>query len=343
MKSLSHIKCTKTEPVFRKEGEIRNIFVNTFNQAFPPKVEEQYVALTNRICDYFATCYTMEEYDKQLYFQALYLQKEYSKLEKSESFESIRSRLNDAIKNANENPTPEAYKTVSDIANLARKMLEKRTNAKSEIESLNNTRYEHEKSIATEKGELEKIIADISATLQAIASLNVDGERRINRLYINQKHFNVIDELAITPLEKDTLKRQFISYFNMRCVAFKYVEELAEKILAAYSKREVLHRNADNGKMDKDLELCIIALEILYAFPNCNRRIGTIKSSLCDFINADCEMIDIITRYLHDGTFNEQEYLDACNSATLDVNIRSFAIETKLAIKRHQSTALQRL
>ncbi|MDE6284968.1 MAG: hypothetical protein K2M17_04410 [Bacilli bacterium] len=342
MKSSYHIKRTEIGPVFRGEGEARSTFVKAFNQAFPLKVEEQYVALTNQICDYFATCDAIEKHDERLYFQALCLQSEYDKLEKIEALDSIQSHLNEAMSNANENPTLEACKAVSDMARYASKILEKQNASKSEIESLNNTRYEHEKSIATERGELEKIIAEISATLQAIAALNIDGERRIDRLHVSQKHFSDIDNLDITPLEKNTLKREFMTYFNMRCVAFKYIEELAEKILVAYSKREVLCGYHNDGKIDKDLEIYMIVLQTLRTFPHCNRRVGNL-SRKCDEINADCEIIDIITGYLNDGTLNEEEFLNAWNSKGFDPNIGTLAMNTMFAIKRIEPAALQRL
>lgn len=340
MKSLSDIQSTKIEYVYPWEGNVKNTFVSAYNQAFPLKVEELYVTLTNLIFDYCATCGTLKAQDKQLYVHAINLQCVYNTLDSLEAAESVQSRLQDAEKSFDDNPTPEALKKVND----AKEMLEKRSTANEQIASLNAMRYNCEETIAVERGELERIIAEISIALQAIAALNIDGKRRIDGLHIKQNHLSAIDNLAISPLEKDALKREFVSYFNMRCTAFKYVEELAEKILASYSKREVLNGLASvfGDKLDKDFEIYRIALQTLYVYPNCIHTFGVACDLICEEKNANCDMIDIITGYLKDGTFNQEAYLDAMHSPELNCNLNSIALSVMFDIERMQTSSLQR-
>lgn len=340
MKSLYNIESTKGEYIQPGE-EARIIFVSVFNQVFPLELEEQYVALTNLILDYCVTCRTLREQDEQLYFHALGLQNVYKSLEGLEAKEPIQMRLYEAVVGAlNENQTPDAYKKVND----AKEMLENRRAVKAVIDILNGKRYKCEEIIAVEREKLTSIILKMSLALQTIASFSVNGQRGIDRLHMEQEQLSVIDNLAISPLEKETLKRELISYFNMRCIAFKYVHELAEKIVLSYSKREVLGElvNGFDRKMEKGFELYMIALQTLRTFPNANRPLGRIYRSLCDSINADCNMIDIITDYLKNGVFNIEVYKDAMNSARLDANIMLLAWDVLHAIESIQPLLLQR-
>lgn len=342
MESLLHIECTK-EYAHLKERETRKTFIRAFNEAFPLKIEEQYVTLTNYIGDYFATCNTLAKYDEELYLQILYLQEFYYQLESSKELETIQVQLSTMINRISENNTPDAYREISEMANTARKALEKRNRANQKIKVYNEARYQYEGKIAVEREELKKIVARISNTLQAIAALNIAGERRIDGLQISQKHLSDMDNLAITPLEKDTLKKEFISYFNMRCIAFRYIEELAEKIVEAYSKREVFYSTYKYVEQDEALEMYMIALKMLRVFPNDNHSVGNVHSSDCDRINADCEMIDIITGFLKDGTVNEEDYFRARELPEHDPHIESLATDTMFAIKRIRSESFPTL
>lgn len=310
MKSLNSIESPKIEERKIAEADTRRISINTYNAAFPLELDEAYVRLTNLIFEYLDTCAKLGDLNNQTNSEALYLNSLYV-----EDFSSLRIHLQAAIDNLDRSKTSEDFEAIAKIATEAAKMLRKKAPTEEEIAEINQKRFEHEKQIAEEQADLARIMSEITIALQAINSQDIDGEKRIDNLKLTSTHLDAFNNLAISDEEKHALEKQLLSYFNMRCIGFKYVEDLAQKLLAAYNNRVILPPNVsgiyENNCYDEEFEIYRIAIAALTALPD-SYRLGAVTSQNCQNVESNCNVLDFISIYLETGE-DERELIQNIN------------------------------
>ncbi|MDE6285254.1 MAG: hypothetical protein K2M17_05865, partial [Bacilli bacterium] len=95
-----------------------------------------------------------------------------------------------------------------------------------------------------------------------------------------------------------------------------------------------------DGEMDKYM----LALNTLINFPGSWHDIGDIRRALELYeINVDCDIIDTITGYLNDGTFDKNAFLNAWNSRYVGSNVGFLLTDFMFAIEKVEPTAFKTL
>lgn len=303
-------------------------FANVYNRAFPLKIEEEYVKLVNLIYEYVEICRFLGLDNTYQSVVCIGLPSLYKELESINDFSNNYLRLlKKLVEGLPDNLTPEQYDKISTIVFEAKKVAWDKQGVEDEIRGILNNNFETEQRLAKESEKLSVVVSKIQSQLGIICGLDITSGKRLDTLQIKPEHFLAIDNLDISSKEKEVLKRELVSYFNMRRSAFKLLEEFGYQIIDSYRKRIILDHNAANinayNTVDSNFEIYRIALEILSVY-SCNRRLGTIYQSSCEEISNECNILDLLSSAFINREYNKEDFENALNTyrfSGIDTNL----------------------
>ena len=237
-------------------------FINICTSAFPTAIELPYTELANYFLDYAVSSGKISSYRPDLDRQA----KDMSELRNSvaglstreqQVLDSLRSLLSHC--DNEKNLSPDVWKSLQQLAN-AGFATSKERDVKATNLSKNSDQYMDQSINAHEQQEVMKnSIAGMQQSLEAIQHLDIDSQRRIDRVEVIERHMERIDAIPnISSEQKETLKNMLVSYVGMRVESFKAVENFAHKAIDDYRQHKIY---ADDYPYEYDI--AIIALSNL--------------------------------------------------------------------------------
>ena len=289
-------------------------FVNICTSAFPASIEVPYTELANYFLDYAISSGKVSDYSSRLDSQA----KDMSELRNSvaglttreqQVLDSIRSLL--LHKKKKKKLSPDVWKSLQQLAS-AGFATSKERDVKSTNLSMDTNQYMDQSLDAGNQQEvMRNSIAGMQQSLDAIQQLDIDGQRRIDRVEVSERHMERIDAIPnISSEQKETLKSMLVSYVGMRVESFKAVEDLAHKAVDYYQRGEILDIHfSDSEYRDKYLiamkgldELSSSFSEDLYGMIN-----PTVYAARKENFQADIMAMNMFRDYQKNGFVDKNE------------------------------------
>ena len=219
-------------------------FINICTSAFPTAIELPYTELANYFLDYAISSGKVRDYSSGLDSQA----KDMSELRNSvaglstreqQVLDSLRSLLSHY--DNEKNLSPDVWKSLQQLTS-AGFTTSKERDVKSTNLSMDTNQYMDQSLDTRDQQEvMRNSIAGMQQSLDAIQHLDIDGQRRIDRVEVSERHMERIDAIPnISSEQKETLKNMLVSYVGMRVESFKAVEDLAHRAVGAYQHGEIL-------------------------------------------------------------------------------------------------------
>lgn len=289
-------------------------FINICTSAFPTAIELPYTDLANYFLDYAVSSGKVSDYSSGLDSQA----KDMSELRTSvaglstreqQVLDSLRSLLSHY--DNEKNLSPDVWKSLQQLAN-AGFATSKERDVKATNLSKNSNQYMDQSIDAHEQQEIMKnSIVGMQQSLEAIQHLDIDSQRRIDRVEVTERHMERIDAIPnISSEQKETLKNMLVSYVGMRVESFKAVEDLAYKAVNAYQHGQILDIHfSDSELRDKYLvamngldELSSSFSEDLYGMIN-----PTVYAARKENFQADIMTMNMFRDYQKNGYVDKKE------------------------------------
>ena len=289
-------------------------FINICTSAFPTAIELPYTELANYFLDYAVSSGKVSDYSSGLDSQA----KDMSELRTSVAGLSTREQqVLDSLRSLlshydNEKKlSPDVWKSLQQLAN-AGFATSKERDVKTTNLNLDTNHYMDQSIDASKQQEqIKESVVGMQKDLDTIQALDMDGQRRIDRVEVTQKHFDRIDAIPnISSEQKDILKSMLVSYVGMRVESFKAVEDLAHRAVNAYQHGKILDIHfSDSELRDKYLvamngldELSSSFSEDLYGMIN-----PTVYAARKENFQADIMTMNMFRDYQKNGYVDKKE------------------------------------
>ena len=271
-------------------------FINICTSAFPTAIELPYTELANYFLDYAVSSGKVSDYSSGLDSQA----KDMSELRTSVAGLSTREQqVLDSLRSLlshydNEKKlSPDVWKSLQQLAN-AGFATSKERDVKTTNLNLDTNHYMNQSIDAHEQQDLD-----------------IDSQRRIDRVEVTERHMERIDAIPnISSEQKETLKNMLVSYVGMRVESFKVVEDLAHRAVNAYQHGQILDIHfSDSELRDKYLvamngldELSSSFSEDLYGMIN-----PTVYAARKENFQADIMTMNMFRDYQKNGYVDKKE------------------------------------
>lgn len=326
-------------------------FVNICTSALPVSIEGPYIELTNHFLDYTISSGKVIDYSADLDVQA----KGMSKLRNSvanlstreqQVLESLRDLLSHYDNDSN--LSSDVWKSLQQLA-TAGFATSKEKDAKSTNLSMDTSQYMNQSlDVGNHQEIMRNSVSSMQTSLADIQQLDIDGQRRIDRVQVTERHMERIDAIPnISSEQKETLKNMLVSYVSMRVESFKVIEDLAQKAVDFYHHGEILDVHfSDSEYRDKYVvamsgldELSTSFSEDLYGIIN-----PTIYDIRKDNFQADITAMDMVIDYQKSGVVDRTaafnlSMMDGLNYTTQDTLVA--LLNTNDSRKSELSSMLQ--
>ena len=237
-------------------------FINICTSAFPTAIELPYTELANYFLDYVSSSKDIMYNSRDLELNAIGMNNTRKLIDnlssrEQQALDSLRSLLSHY--DYEKNLSPEVWKSLQQLASVGFATSKER-DVKATNLSKNSDQYMDQSINAHEQQEVMKnSIAGMQQSLEAIQHLDIDSQRRIDRVEVTERHMERIDAIPnISSEQKETLKNMLVSYVGMRVESFKAVENFAHKAIDDYRQHKIY---ADDYPYEYDI--AIIALSNL--------------------------------------------------------------------------------
>lgn len=161
-----------------------------------------------------------------------------------------------------------------------------------------------------QQGQIKDSIVCMQKDLNTIKDLDMDGQKRIDRVEVAQKHFDSIDGIPnLTSEQKEMLKEMLVSYVDLRVESFKVMEDLSEKAIESYLHRELLDIFSPDDKNYDKYRVATSGLDGLSTsfFEDSARIMNPISYGMSsDNLRANMSVRDVTTDYLKFGVVDEK-------------------------------------
>lgn len=221
----------------------REEFINICTSAFPTVIELPYTELANYFLDYVSSSKDIMYNSRDLELNAIGMNNTRKLIDnlssrEQQALDSLRSLLSHY--DHEKNLSPEVWKSLQQLASVGFATSKER-DVKATNLSKNSDQYMDQSINAHEQQEVMKnSIAGMQQSLEAIQHLDIDSQRRIDRVEVTERHMERIDAIPnISSEQKDILKSMLVSYVGMRVESFKAVENFAHKAIDAYQQHKI--------------------------------------------------------------------------------------------------------
>ena len=305
-------------------------FVNICTSALPASIEVPYTELANYFLDYAISSGKVSDYGSNLDSQA----KGMSELRNSvanlstreqQVLESLRGLLSH-YDNEN-NLSPDVWKSLQQLASAGFATSKERDVKSTNLSMYTNQYMDQSLDAGNHQEIMRNSVSSMQSSLANIQQLDIDGQRRIDRVQVTERHMERIDAIPnISSEQKETLKNMLVSYVSMRVESFKVIEDLAHKAVDSYQRGEILDIHfSDSEYRDKYVvamngldELSTSFSEDLYGIIN-----PTIYDIRKDNFQADITAMNMVTDYQKNGVVDRKavfnlSMMDGLNYTTQD-------------------------
>ena len=287
------------------------VFSECCQSALPATIEKPYVELANHFIDYVFAAYQLTISGRAVDFYASSMNDERGSIDKlSQSERHVLESLRELLKTYDNSGTlsSDVWKNLQDIVTSGLDISRERENKET---ALQNTTQEHMDNTLGANSQQEIIresVVGMQKDLDTIQTLDMDGQRRIDRVEVTQKHFDRIDGIAgLDSEQKEMLKEMLDSYVDMRVESFKVMEDLSRKAVDSYQHRELF----DLGFSNKDFSRYSVASNGLSGLSKSffDDSAGIMNPTSYDMMQdryrAEMTTINMTTNYLRDGTISQ--------------------------------------
>lgn len=286
------------------------VFSECCQSALPATIEKPYVELANHFIDYVFATYQLTISGRAVDFYASDMNDERSSINKlSQSERHVLESLRKLLKIYDNSGTlsSDVWKNLQDIVTSGVDISRERENKET---ALQNTTQEHMNNTLDANSQQEIIresVVGMQTCLDTIKDLDIDDQKRIDRVEVTQKHLDKIDGIAgLNSGQKEMLKEMLDSYVDMRVESFKVMEDLSRKAVDSYQHRELF----DLGFANKDSSRYSVASNVLSGLSKSffDDSAGIMSSTSYDMMQdryrAEMTVINMATNYLRDGTIS---------------------------------------
>lgn len=231
--------CMASDKYHNEIGE----FINICSSVFPASIEVPYVELANHFLDYSSSSRKLIKcgYDLDTNVTGMNgLRNSVDELSNSERhvLESFR-KLFDYYKDEERLPF-EIWKTFQDMVTSGVEISSERESKEFSLKTDTRKYMDDSVDASKQQEQIKESVVGMQKDLDTIQALDMDGQRRIDRVEVTQKHFDRIDAIPnISSEQKDILKSMLVSYVGMRVESFKAMENFAHKALDAWQQRRI--------------------------------------------------------------------------------------------------------
>ncbi len=287
--------------------EYREI-VDVFNNIFPVEIEKAYVELANSLKKYSVAVNRIGSNNSVIISSATSVGKS------RETTQAIQDKEKNALQHLKEllnkvsdkeQLSPSEWQEIANLTNEGLNQSKQHEKASRNL-SFNTNVYENSSiEMMDRRQELAEIIEELKNGIREILKLDINGEKRIDRIQMTERHSNQIDAISnLSEKNKEIWKRALSAYTTMRVNAFKQVEQMAVQAVETYHKREII--NYDNQSYDykvtmKALEFDEEQLREIY---------GRSLSSNSDVILAEkkIDIMELAGQYLEGKDLTEEQF-----------------------------------
>ena len=289
------------------------VFSDCCQSVLPATIEKPYVELSNHFFDYFYSSLKLMESGYRLDTNVTGmndLRNSVDELSTSERhvLESFRI-LFDYYKNE-KNLSSEIWKTFQEMVNSGVEISSERESKETSLKIDMRKHTDDSIDASKQQGQIKDSIVCMQKDLNTIKDLDMDGQKRIDRVEVAQKHFDSIDGIPnLTSEQKEMLKEMLVSYVDLRVESFKVMEDLSEKAIESYLHRELLDVFSPDDKNYDKYRVATSGLDGLSTsfFEDSARIMNPISYGMSsDNLRANMSVRDVTTDYLKFGVVDEK-------------------------------------
>ena len=304
-------------------------FSECCQSALPATIEKPYVELANHFIDYFVALIELYRTGNAVDFYTSDMNNERSSIDKlSQSERHVLENLKELLKTYDNSGTlsSDVWKNLQEIVTSGVDISRERENKET---ALQNTTQEHMNNTLDANSQQEIIresVVGMQKCLDTIKGLDIDDQKRIDRVEVTQRHLDKIDGItALNSGRKEMLKEMLDSYVDMRVESFKVMEDLSRKAVDSYQHRELIDLSvysrysvASNG---------LSGLSKSFVDDSAKIMNPTSSDMLQNRFRAEITLINMATNYLRDGTISPEVF-----SLDSGIMLPSGASDTHLAL-----------
>lgn len=291
-------------------------FVNAFYKLFPSyELEKKYVLLTNLVFEFFNVCGCLKVANKELDKRLGELTKCY----RAEQVSRVDCDINDFMEFLKHpEKTSSYYYSLASNASYFASLAADYAGTLKNIEEVREKIFNCEQKASEARTELASIVKNIKTLLEEIVRISVDSGKSLDDVTLLSEFPQAFARAHKSLKETWVLRYWLFSYFNLRVLGFRYVEDFAVKILDWYKNREIPDAAMNFEIDDNEFTAHFIAFLALKRFPLKKKRMGLVDESdgtLFKELYASLCQADFLVGYLNTGIFDHKAYLD-CMSAS---------------------------
>ena len=291
--------------------------------------EETIEDIVNHFIDYFVALIELYRTGNAVDFYTSDMNNERSSIDKlSQSERHVLENLKELLKTYDNSGTlsSDVWKNLQEIVTSGVDISRERENKET---ALQNTTQEHMNNTLDANSQQEIIresVVGMQKCLDTIKGLDIDDQKRIDRVEVTQRHLDKIDGItALNSGRKEMLKEMLDSYVDMRVESFKVMEDLSRKAVDSYQHRELIDLSvysrysvASNG---------LSGLSKSFVDDSAKIMNPTSSDMLQNRFRAEITLINMATNYLRDGTISPEVF-----SLDSGIMLPSGASDTHLAL-----------
>lgn len=283
-----------------------NRFVSLEERVFPKDLEETYVRLLNLITNYRLKVFELGRINDSE-FETI---KQKGNLDKSKEeyvglSNELSKKLDVIVGELQNDKSSKLLKEALEIAVEKERIdgvVSKKTDRISDAED--NYVSSHINANDLRNG-IDCLISEIKNTLVEIESFDINGQKRIDGLVANDRHFSVIDSfVSFNDEQKLLFKKMLVSNLGLKVEAFKKIEDGAQNIISNYNDRKFV--DADDS-VNLDSKLAESSIEYLsFGYAPYEEETGLVKL-LANKTYSRCEVMDFISNYFKTGELDMEK------------------------------------
>lgn len=283
----------------------REELLNICRMVLPPKVESLYVDLSKYFKEYLSACNSINLLNGDSFSKAKTIRSNTEKAEDASKAQAeIMQQISGLYAKAMETQSSRDLLALEKLVQQAGQVAFEKERYSRIVSNSQSVYLNNDNAMLSERQNIEKSLAGMLETLKSINGLDIDGQKRIDRLGITEKHLDLIEDLPISKAEKDALKNTLVSYTSMRIQSFKAIEAGAYNAIKAYQEHKLL--DGFDDKVLANSNVAVLASDLIKIdSPIFEPYVSPVS---CDEINNHAAVMSFVAEYLATGVYDEERF-----------------------------------
>ena len=225
-------------------------FVNICESAFPQKVEDEYLMLATALSQYYSASFALSgaKTDEEVNIDKIINHLAVSQDLEAE-YDSIVQQFNEMKMKVMKDESTESIEQWLAISRKKDEM-KKRLDRVKEVDGKQRDDYTNiQLDAGTASNQIALSIERIKLCLKNISELDIDDQKRINRLELTSRHFEALDAMPLSEEQKYALINVLKGDFDLKKSCFYTIEKNAETVVSLHNKGLTLDEMDDYERM----------------------------------------------------------------------------------------------